>query len=136
MQGELKGHVYPDFCFLLKWCQANNVSVNIYSSGSIQAQKLLFGHTVDGDLLQYINKYFDTTIGSKKDKESYERIAASMGVSPRDIIFVSDLEDELVAARDAGIGCPVMSIRPGNAPLTTIGKSFPAIYSLLQLCGV
>mmetsp|Transcript_13927 Transcript_13927/g.21718 ORF Transcript_13927/g.21718 Transcript_13927/m.21718 type:complete len:631 (-) Transcript_13927:1355-3247(-) len=134
--GEIKGHVYPDFCFLLKWCKANNVSVNIYSSGSIQAQKLLFGHTLDGDLLQYIDKHFDTTSGSKKEKESYETIAKSLGVSPRDIIFVSDLEDELVAARDAGIGCPVMSIRPGNAPLTSIGKSFPSIYSLLQVCGV
>ena len=53
----------------------------------------------------------------------------------KDICFVSDSEAELVAAREAGIGFPVMSVRPGNAPLTTVGKGFPLIYSLLQICG-
>lgn len=58
-----------------------------------------------------------------------------MAVKTEDIVFVSDAEAELVAARDAGIGHTVMSIRPGNTPLSDVGKSFPKVYSLLQLCG-
>lgn len=133
--GELKGHVYDDFVFLLKWCEAHDISVNIYSSGSIQAQKLLFSHSTAGDLTKYINHYFDTTSGSKKMAASYTNIAQSLGVSPSKVCFVSDAEAELVAAKAAGIGHVVMSIRPGNVPLTSVGKAFPAVHSLLQLCG-
>jgi len=133
--GELKGHIYPDFKPMLEWCKVNGVQVSIYSSGSIKAQKLLFGHTSGGDLLPYLTSYFDTTSGGKKEAASYKNIANSMGVSPSEIVFVSDAEAELVAAREAGIGHPVMSIRPGNAVLTGVGKTFPKIFSLMQLCG-
>mmetsp|Transcript_30542 Transcript_30542/g.44604 ORF Transcript_30542/g.44604 Transcript_30542/m.44604 type:complete len:662 (+) Transcript_30542:190-2175(+) len=133
--GELKGHIYSDFVPMLNWCKSNGVSVNIYSSGSIGAQKLLFKHTTDGDLTSFFNSHFDTTTGSKKEHKSYEKIAEDLGVKPGEIVFASDAEAELVAARKAGIGFPVMSVRPGNAPLTNVGKEFPIIYSLLQLCG-
>ena len=134
-KGELRGHVYDDFCPLLQWCQSHKISVNIYSSGSIQAQKLLFGHSTEGDLTSYLDHYYDTTSGSKKEAQSYRVIAKSLGVHPSQICFVSDAEAELVAAKEAGIGHVVVSIRPGNVPLTNVGKSFPAVYSLLQLCG-
>jgi methylthioribulose 1-phosphate dehydratase/enolase-phosphatase E1 len=134
-KGELKGHVYDDFVPLLQWCQSHDISVNIYSSGSVQAQKLLFGHSSEGDLTKYLDQYFDTKVGSKKEAASYQKIGKSLGASPSAICFVSDAEGELVAAKEAGIGNVVMSIRPGNVPLTNVGKSFPAVYSLLQLCG-
>ena len=134
--GELKGHMYSDMKPMLEWMKSNGVPVYIYSSGSIKAQKLLFGHSVEGDLLPYLSGHFDIpTAGGKKESTSYKKISEQLGLLPSDIVFVSDAEDELVAARDAGIGNAVMSIRPGNALLTSVGKDFPAIYSLLQLCG-
>lgn len=133
--GDLKGHIYNDFKPMLDWMKKQSVSVNIYSSGSIGAQKLLFGKSDEGDLCSYFNSHFDTTSGGKKEAASYKKIAADLNVDPKDICFVSDAEAELVAARAAGIGFPVMSVRPGNAPLTDVGKKFPIIFSLLQICG-
>lgn len=132
---QLKGHTYQDFHPMLLWCQAHNVSVNIYSSGSIQAQQLLFGHSVDGDLTHYFHRHFDTTSGGKKNQQSYVNIANELGVDLKELCFVSDAEEELVAAKEAGVGFVVMSVRPGNAKLTNVGKEFPIVYSLLQLCG-
>lgn len=135
--GELKGHVYPDTTAMMKWLRSNHVPVYIYSSGSINAQKLLFGHSIDGDLLAYISGHFDiTTAGPKKEAESYRNISRALNIDVSRIVFVSDSEAELFAANEAGIGAPIISIRSGNAPLTDAGKeSFVAIHSLLQLCG-
>eukprot|EP00546_Thalassionema_frauenfeldii_P010912 CAMPEP_0178926004 /NCGR_PEP_ID=MMETSP0786-20121207/18258_1 /TAXON_ID=186022 /ORGANISM="Thalassionema frauenfeldii, Strain CCMP 1798" /LENGTH=289 /DNA_ID=CAMNT_0020601011 /DNA_START=88 /DNA_END=957 /DNA_ORIENTATION=- len=133
--GELKGHIYDDFKPMLDWCKDQGISVNIYSSGSVGAQKLLFGHSTAGDLCEYIQSNFDTKVGGKKEAESYKNIAKELGLEPKEICFVSDAEPELVAAREAGIGFPVMSVRAGNKPLTDVGREFPIIYSLLQLCG-
>ena len=133
--GEIRGHIYDDFLPTLQWCQTNNVQVYIYSSGSIGAQKLLFGKSSQGDLLSYLQGHFDTTSGPKKEAGSYTTIAKSMNVPASAITFVSDAEGELVAARAAGVGHVVMSVRPGNAPLTSVGHEFPIVHSLLQLCG-
>ena len=97
----------------------HGVHVHIYSSGSVQAQKLLFGYSTHGDLTKFLDKYFDiSTSGNKKQATSYTSIAADIGCHPSEIVFVSDDEDELKAARGGGIGHAIMSIRPGNAPLT------------------
>jgi len=133
--GELKGHVYSDFPFLLNWCKENDVQVNIYSSGSIGAQKLLFSKSIVGDLCPHFHSHFDTTSGGKKESQSYLNIAKALGVAPSEICFVSDAEAELVAARQAGVGYVVMSVRPGNAVMTDVGYEFPRIFSLMQLCG-
>jgi enolase-phosphatase E1 len=133
--GELKGHVYEDFKPMLDWCKDMDVSVNIYSSGSIGAQKLLFGYSTEGDLCEYFQNHFDTTSGGKKESQSYKNISNSAGMDVKDICFVSDSEAELNAAREAGIGHVVMSVRPGNAPMTNRSKDFPVVFSLLQLCG-
>lgn len=133
--GAIESHVYEDFVPTLDWCQSQGIHVYIYSSGSIEAQKLLFGHSPKGDLRKYLAGHFDTTSGSKKEAQSYLTIAKSIGVDPSQVTFVSDAVDELIAAREAGIGNIVMSIRPGNVPLTPIAKPFPAVHSLLQLCG-
>jgi methylthioribulose 1-phosphate dehydratase/enolase-phosphatase E1 len=136
-RGDIKGHVYADLVPMLHWCESHGVKVHIYSSGSVQAQKLLFGYSTQGDLTEYLHGYFDiTTSGSKKEAGAYQRIANDLGVPPEDVIFVSDAEAELVAAKEAGVGHAIMSIRPGNASLTAQGKKYPHIFSLLQLCGV
>jgi 2,3-diketo-5-methylthio-1-phosphopentane phosphatase len=134
--GALVGHVYSDCQPMLQWMHSKGVKVYIYSSGSVQAQKLLFGHSVQGDLLPLVAGHFDIpAVGNKKQADSCRKIAAELGVDPASVVFVSDAEAELVAAKEAGIGWPVMSIRPGNEPLTAEGKDFPTVYSLLQLCG-
>jgi 2,3-diketo-5-methylthio-1-phosphopentane phosphatase len=133
--GELVGHLYSDFVPMMNWCTTNNVKVCIYSSGSINAQKLLFSHTSMGDMTPYICDYFDTTSGSKREADSYSTIAKALGVTTKDVIFVSDIEDEIIAAKQAGMKA-VVAVRPGNAPLCAETKlNFPVVRSLLQLCG-
>ena len=133
--GELIGHIYSDFIPMLKWCKDNDVKVCIYSSGSIAAQTLLFGHTSAGDITSYFGGHFDTTSGSKRESASYGNIAKSLGVQPKDVIFVTDLEAEIRAANEVGMKA-VLAARPGNAPLSANAKSkFPIVRSLLQLCG-
>jgi 2,3-diketo-5-methylthio-1-phosphopentane phosphatase len=117
--------------------QTHGVKVYIYSSGSVQAQKLLFGHSNHGDLLEFLNGHFDiTTSGNKKEPSSYRNICESLDIDPSELVFCSDSEAELEAAQEAKVGHVVMTIRPGNAPLTAKGrKKFPQAFSLLQLCG-
>lgn len=139
--GNIQGHVYADAKPMLSWMQTHDVSVYIYSSGSIQAQQLLFEYSVEGNLRPYLSGHFDiTTAGNKKQATSYRNIAASLKVDPSEIVFVSDAEAELQAAHEAGIGHAVMSIRPGNARLTKSQNQHQelasaTVYSLLQLCG-
>jgi len=126
---------------VLKFFEHNcrhGVKVHIYSSGSVLAQKLLFGNSCCGDLTKHLSSHFDiTTSGNKKQATSYRKIAANLGVDPSEIVFCSDSEAELKAAKEAGIGYPIMTVRPGNAPISAAGKEeFPQVFSLLQLCGL
>jgi enolase-phosphatase E1 len=101
--GELSGHVYPDTPeALVRWAELG-IKVCIYSSGSIAAQKLIFGNSVAGDLTPLISGYFDTTSGPKREAGSYARIAEALGLAPGAILFVSDIQAETDAAREAGM---------------------------------
>lgn len=134
--GQLQGHVYADFVPAVDWMNQHGVKVCIYSSGSVQAQKLLFGYSSVGDLCPKLNAHYDIpTAGSKKESTSYQKIAEQLKVAPSNICFVSDVPAELDAARDAGLGATVLSIRPGNVPVSN-KEDYPVIHSLLQLCGV
>jgi len=111
--GELKAHVYEDTpAALQQWCDAG-VDVRIYSSGSIAAQKLFFGHTEAGDLLHHFNGHYDTTTGPKREASSYTAIAAEFNLPPAGILFISDVVEELDAAAQAGM-LTALSLRPGN----------------------
>jgi enolase-phosphatase E1 len=112
--GELKAHVYHDVPPALAAWNAAGKDVRIYSSGSVQAQKLFFGHTIAGDLLPLLRGHYDTTTGPKKEAESYRRIAGDFRLSPSEILFLSDIVAELDAAREAGL-ITALCIRPGNA---------------------
>jgi enolase-phosphatase E1 len=113
--GELKAHVYEDVPPALDAWNAAGKDVRIYSSGSIQAQKLFFGHTIAGNLLGQFKGHYDTTTGPKKEAASYRKIAADIGLPPGEIVFLSDIAAELDAARDADLQTALV-VRPGNAP--------------------
>lgn len=100
--GALKGHIYDDAVEALKRWHTEGLKLFVYSSGSIYAQKLLFGHSMAGDLTSIFSGYFDTTSGHKREADSYKRIAESMGVVPKAILFLSDVAEELDAAVAAG----------------------------------
>lgn len=113
--GELLSQVFDDVPPALERWRQQGKQICIYSSGSVLAQKLLFGHTTAGDLTPLLGNYFDTTIGAKIEAESYRRIAGALQLSPHAIVFISDVVAELDAARLAGLQC-VLSLRPGNRP--------------------
>jgi enolase-phosphatase E1 len=114
--GELQSHLYPDvYPALQRWRDAG-IGLNIYSSGSVVAQKLFFGHTLFGDLTPCFHAHFDTTIGSKREASSYTRIAQHLALPAADILFLSDVVEEVEAALVAGMQA-VAVVRPGNKPL-------------------
>ncbi|CAI2168167.1 5547_t:CDS:1 [Funneliformis geosporum] len=114
--GELKGEIFDDVLEAFKrW--KGIIQIFIYSSGSINAQKLIFKNSDKGDLSSYIDGYFDTTIGSKLEKSSYINIAKEIKVEPNEILFLSDNVKEIVAARSAGYQTAIME-RKGNSPLS------------------
>ncbi|AIS11841.1 haloacid dehalogenase [Pseudomonas chlororaphis subsp. aurantiaca] len=101
--GQLKGHVYPDAVAALQhWHQAG-YRLYVYSSGSIQAQKLIFGRSTAGDLAPLFSGFFDTTSGPKREVQSYQRITLAIGCAPGQILFLSDVVQELDAAKSAGL---------------------------------
>jgi len=83
--------VYPDVADTLKQWSEGGRKVYIYSSGSVEAQKLLFGNSEAGDLLGFINGHFDTAVGPKTNAESYTAIAKEIGLEPNEILFLTDV---------------------------------------------
>ncbi len=101
--GAFKAHIYPDALRnLLTWF-GQGIRLYVYSSGSVEAQNLYFGHTTEGDLRPLFRQCFDTGMGGKKDAASYERIVREIGLPAADIVFLSDIVEELDAARRAGL---------------------------------
>ncbi|KPL27737.1 MAG: haloacid dehalogenase [Acidithiobacillales bacterium SM1_46] len=100
--GDFTGHVYPDAAETLKLWKARGLGLYIYSSGSVHAQKLLFAHTAWGDLTPLFSGYFDTTTGNKREPDSYRKIASQIGWLATEIVFLSDVKEELDAAKAAG----------------------------------
>jgi enolase-phosphatase E1 len=111
---ELQSEVFSDVpkCFAAWRSQGRRIA--IFSSGSVAAQKLVFEHTPFGNLTPQIEAFFDTNIGSKRDAQSYTRISEQLHAGPAEILFVSDVPDELDAASTAGMSV-ALAVRPGNA---------------------
>lgn len=101
--GELKGHVYDDAARCLATWRAAGLPLYVYSSGSVEAQKLLFAHSTAGDLSPLFDGYFDTRVGAKSDPASYQRIAREIGLSAAAILFLTDSANEIAAAGTAGM---------------------------------
>lgn len=101
--GELRGEVYPDVPLAMNRWKSQGKRMGIFSSGSVLAQKLLFSSTEAGDLTRFLDAYFDTNIGAKREAQSYSRIADSVALTAPRILFLSDVLAELDAARQAGM---------------------------------
>lgn len=129
--GELKAHVYEDVPGCLQRWRETGTDLRVYSSGSVQAQHLFFAHTEVGDLLSFFSGHYDTTVGSKKEPSSYQRIKRDWSLPGEDILFVSDVVSELDAAKAAGFQTN-LCVRPGNASVAerhchTVIESFDQI---------
>jgi enolase-phosphatase E1 len=112
--GELRGEVYEDVPRAFTRWEKEGKRIAIFSSGSVLAQRLLFGYSSAGDLTKYIKAYFDTTTGPKREAASYKSIGYTLGAATGSMLFVSDVAQELDAARDAGMYTALM-VRPGSS---------------------
>ncbi|PJZ69706.1 acireductone synthase [Leptospira perolatii] len=113
--GELKSTIFSDVPHFLEVLKKNGKRLAVYSSGSTEAQVLIYKYCEAGDLTKYFERYFDTSVGGKRESESYLKIAEQMLVSPGEIAFFTDIKEEADAAQKAGI-LPYILDRPGNKP--------------------
>jgi enolase-phosphatase E1 len=134
--GDFHGHVYPDAARQLRAWKARGLALHIFSSGSVQAQKLLFGFTEFGDLTALFSGFFDTRIGAKQEAQAYSAIAGQIGLAPAKVLFLSDIGAELDAAQAAGMRvCQLL--RAGAIPCENHPKAcdFDAVDDLINAFG-
>lgn len=125
--GAFRGHLYQDaFTALTQW-QQQGIKLYVYSSGSVQAQQLLFRYSDFGDVTPLFSDYFDTRIGAKRDISSYAAILQQLQLPPKQVLFLSDVAAELDAAKVLGIAT-VQLIRDGQSP-----SDHPAVSSFSQI---
>lgn len=129
--GLLTAPLFPDVPPALQRWSDQGLQLAVYSSGSIAAQKLFFQHTSSGNLLPLFSHHFDTTTGGKRSSSSYRAIAERLEGNPSQLLFLSDVYEELTAAKEAGWQA-IAVVRPGNAPLPP-NCSIPAIQSFDEL---
>lgn len=108
---DFTSHMYPDAAPALRQWKDRGLRLYVYSSGSVPAQRLLFGHSDAGDLTGLFSGWFDTEVGGKRDAASYTRIAEAIGLPADEIVFLSDVIEELDAARDAGMATVLLDRR-------------------------
>lgn len=113
--GAYRGHVYPDVPPALKRWKQRGLDMGVYSSGSVEAQQLLFGYSDAGDLRPYFSHYFDTSVGHKRQVASYLQIQRELDLPAASILFLSDVPQELDAAGAAGLRTTQL-VRPGTLP--------------------
>lgn len=126
--GAFQGHVYRDVVPQLENWRMHGIRIGIYSSGSVEAQKLLFGCSEYGDLTPLFNHYFDTSVGHKKEVESYQNIISHINIPAGQILFLSDVEAELDAAQQAGIQT-IQLVREG----TKASEKHKAVKDFLEI---
>lgn len=113
--GDLRGHVYPDAAAMLRRWNAEGIPLYVFSSGSVEAQKLIFGYSVEGDLARLFSGWFDLSTGPKRDPESYRKIADAIGADPATILFLSDISEEIDAASEAGFATRLIDRARGDS---------------------
>ena len=119
---DFKAHIYPDAAKELVHWHAAGIPLYVYSSGSVDAQKLLFAHSEAGDLSGLFSGNFDTTVGGKRDPDSYRRICEVLRRPGNDVLFLSDVVEELDAARIADMGT-VLVDRLADYPVPRLGAA-------------
>ncbi len=100
-RSDFRGHVYADAHQQLQVWQQQGIQLYVFSSGSIEAQQLLFRYSDFGDMTPLFTGYFDTTLGSKREASSYQQMAQKIAQQPEHILFLSDIVEELDAAQQA-----------------------------------
>lgn len=121
-RGDYTAHFYPEVAPVLKGWHASGLPLYVYSSGSVPAQKLFFGFSDAGDLSPLVSGWFDTEIGGKREADSYRRIVQAIGVQAGEILFLSDVVEELDAAREAGLQTRLID-RLDDYPLPRTGQT-------------
>ncbi|MCK0164709.1 acireductone synthase [Marinobacter sp. S6332] len=131
-KGELQGHIYEDAAQHLQYWHDRGLRLYVYSSGSVKAQKLIFGFTTAGDFTPFFSGYFDTRVGGKKEPEAYRNILNELGVEAETVLFLSDVEAELEAAEAAGMKTAWL-IRDGDLPETerVVARNFAEVDAAL-----
>ncbi|MCM2272039.1 MAG: acireductone synthase, partial [candidate division Zixibacteria bacterium] len=125
----LRGELFPDVPVALKQWKNAGKRIYIYSSGSVQAQRLIFRYSDHGDLTGLIDGYFDTETGAKRDAASYGAIVSRVGLAASGCLFISDITAELEAASSAGFHV-LQALRPGNPEQA---GGYPVIRSFADL---
>lgn len=118
-EGAFTGHIYPDAAAALRRWHEAGIALYVFSSGSVPAQKLLFGHSDAGDLTPLFSGYFDTTTGPKREAASYRAIAGAIGLPAGEILFLSDTPQEITAAREAGLSALLIDRNGGTGDIAT-----------------
>ena len=106
--GDYQAHMYPDATEYLKKWHDSGLPLYVYSSGSVKAQELFFGYSQDGNLLPLFKGHFDTLMGVKLETQSYLNILTELqkahaGLNAENVLFLSDIKEELDAAKEAGM---------------------------------
>jgi enolase-phosphatase E1 len=128
--GDYRAHMYPEVAARLRDWRADGLRLHVYSSGSVPAQQLFFRYSEAGDLTPLFAGYFDTETGPKRETESYRRIADAIDEQPRHLLFLSDIVEELDAAKAAGFhtGWLIRERQPvPDAPRHPVYADFDAI---------
>lgn len=128
-QGELKGHVYDDVLPAFKKWSSQRVKIAVFSSGSVMAQKLIFGYSTSGDLTEFLHAYYDTETGGKREETTYRSICEKLEVEAENVLFLSDIVQELEAADKAGMQT-IQLVRPGTV---TAWRNTVSDFSEIQL---
>jgi len=123
--GDYRAHVYPEVPAKLREWKARGLRLFVYSSGSVAAQKLFFGHSEAGDLAPLFDGWFDTEVGGKRERGSYLRIAGAIGLPPPGIVFLSDIGAELDAARGTGMQTIQLCRPPERCPASGTHRCVP-----------
>lgn len=134
--GTLRGDVYPDVAPCLHLWSKAGLRLAVFSSGSVAAQKLIFGHSVAGDLTGLFSGFFDTRVGGKRDPDSYGRLAIALGLPTAEVLFLSDVEAELDAAATAGMRtCQLVRAEDGTeaSDRHAVAADFRAVGQLMEL---
>ena len=129
-RGELTATLFPEVGGTLRRWKRMGLELSVYSSGSVAAQQLLYGHSEEGDLRPLFSHWFDTRIGAKQTVSSYEAILENLGCMADEVLFISDSRAELAAAGSAGLQV-IFSDREGNPERDSGG--FPRIQSLEEI---
>jgi len=83
---------------------------------------LLFGFSVAGDLSPLFSGWFDTAIGGKREVASYRNLVSALARPADEIVFLSDVVEELDAAREAGLETVLLDRRE-DYPTPRLGEA-------------